>query len=111
MSERISRINELLLREISVQLRKYYSTKAVRITISSVDVSPDLRIANIYYSVLGGEEDKEFSKNFLKEIRGDLQSKVSRNIILKYFPKFYFFYDGSMERGSNIINLLNELND
>ena len=48
MSKRISRVNELLQREISEQMRRYYGgEQSVKITISDVDTSPDLRQCRI----------------------------------------------------------------
>ena len=49
MSQRITRINALLQREISEQMRRYYRADTAAITISDVSLSADLRNAKIYY--------------------------------------------------------------
>ena len=70
MSKRISRVNELLQRELSEQLRLRYRSQAVKITISEVETSPDLRNATIYYSVLGDDTDlRERVNSFARSAR------------------------------------------
>lgn len=109
MSKRIQRVNELLQREISEQLRQNYRNDAVRITISGVETSSDLRNTRIYYSVLGDEADIRAAARLFRKIGKDLHQRVSRRVILKYFPNFEFVYDPSLERGANILDLLDEL--
>ena len=111
MSNRMSRVNGLLQREISEQLHRYYSGKeSVRITISGVSTSPDLRQSNIYYSVIGDAQAIAASDAFFRRIGKELRQRVMQRVTLKYFPRFEFIYDPSMERGSKIVNLIEELN-
>lgn len=111
MSKRISRVNELLQRELSEQLRQRYRSQAVKITISEVETSPDLRNATVFYSVLGSEEDQRDARKLFRKVGKDLRQQVSQRVILKYFPNFEFVYDPSMERGSHILDLLDQLDD
>jgi ribosome-binding factor A len=55
MSNRLLRVNELLQREISSYLRRKHGSESVSITITSVEVTGDLREAKVYYSVVGDE--------------------------------------------------------
>lgn len=109
MSQRISRINELLQREVSEQMRRYYRSEAAAITISDVDCATDLRNAKVYYSVLGDDEAIREAQTFFRRIGKDLRQRVSKHIILKYFPRFEFIYDPSLERGAEINELLDQL--
>jgi len=111
MSKRISRVNELLQRELSEQLRQRYRSQAVKITISEVETSPDLRNATIFYSVLGDESDLRDARKLFRKVGKDLRQQVSQRITLKYFPNFEFVYDPSMERGSHILDLLDQLDE
>ncbi len=111
MSKRITRVNELLQREVSEQLHQRYRGDATPITISSVDTSPDLRSAKVYYSVIGDEETICKAEALFRRIGKDLQHQVRRRVILKYFPNFEFCYDPSMERGAHILDLLDQLED
>ncbi|HKK17569.1 MAG TPA: 30S ribosome-binding factor RbfA [Opitutales bacterium] len=109
MSQRISRINELLRREVSEQMRRYYRSETAAITISDVDCSTDLRHAKIYFSVLGDDDAVRESESLFDRIGRDLRRRVSKHVILKYFPHFEFIYDPSLERGAEIIDLLDQL--
>lgn len=110
MSKRISRVNSLLQREIGEQLRRYYGgEESVKITISDVDTSPDLRQCKIYYAVLGDAKAIEASQAFFKRIGKELRQRVMKRVTLKYFPRFHFMYDPAMERGAGILDLLDQL--
>ncbi|WP_269525934.1 30S ribosome-binding factor RbfA [Coraliomargarita parva] len=111
MSKRITRVNELLHREISGQLRRYYRNDAVNITISEVETSTDLRVARVYYSVIGDARAITEAEALFRRIGADLRRRVSKEVVLKYFPKFEYIYDPSLERGANILNLLDELDE
>ncbi len=109
MSQRITRINELLRREVSEQMRRYYRADSAAITISDVDCSTDLRHARIYFSVLGDEAAIAEANALFRKIGKDLRQRVSKHVILKYFPRFEFIYDPSLERGAGINDILDQL--
>jgi ribosome-binding factor A len=111
MSQRIARINQLLQREVSGQMRRYYRSESAPITISGVDCSADLRHARIYYSVLGDEAAITEAQAFFRRAGKDLRQKASRHVILKYFPRFDYIYDPSLERGAHVLELLDQLED
>ena len=109
MSKRMKRVNELLRRELSEQLRQRYRDTAAAVTICEVDPSPDLRNASIYYSVLGDASALHHAAQLFREISKDLRRQVARRVTLKYFPAFEFIHDPSMERGSHIVDLLDSM--
>jgi ribosome-binding factor A len=109
MSQRISRVNELLQREVSMQLHQNYRNSAATITISGVETASDLRRASVFYCVLGGDKEIAEAKKLFKRVASDLQRRVSKFVILKYFPKFEFIYDPSLKRGATLIDKLNDL--
>ncbi len=109
MSKRMIRVNELLRRELSEQLRQRYRDSAAAVTISEVDTSPDLRRASIYYAVLGGAPALHQAEQLFRRIGKDLRQQVARRVTLKYMPAFEFIHDPSMERGAHILGLLDDL--
>ena len=111
MSKRITRINELLQREISEQLRLRYRNEAVAITVSEVAITADLRQAKVFYSVLGDAAAVAAAGRLFRRIGPDLSQRVSRRVILKYFPKLEFVYDESLERGARILEIMDELEE
>jgi ribosome-binding factor A len=109
MSKRISRVNQLLQREFSEQMRRYYRAESAPITISEVSTSVDLRNASVYYAVLGDDADINEAKAFFRKNGNDLRKRVSKVITMKYFPCVKFLYDPALERGATILELLDEL--
>ncbi len=106
---RVHRINELLLREISDLLHTRFRDRAVGITITEVDVTPDLRSARVYYSVLGDALARHEADQLLTEIKGEVRTRVFKRVILKYTPALSFHYDESMIRGNRALAILDEL--
>ena len=68
-----------------------------------------MRKARIYYSVLGDDADIEESKKLFRKIGKDIRQRVSKQVILKYFPRFDYIYDPSLERGAGINEILDQL--
>ena len=69
MSLRIARVNELVRREIATYLSTRYRSETVRWTITSVEVSADLRNATVAYSVIGEESDAREAVQFLESVQ------------------------------------------
>ena len=109
MSQRTVRVNELLRLEISEQLHRRWPTESVRITITAVDVSPDLREARIFYSVIGGTEDRAAARRLFERASKTLRMEVSKRVILKYTPAYRFVEDKGVAHGVSVIDLLDQV--
>lgn len=81
------------------------------ITITSVKVSPDLKIANIYYTVLGGDKQKEKSKNALERSKNFIRNELKPSIKSRWLPELRFFYDDTLDQAQKINNLINKIHD
>ena len=111
MSLRLARVNELVKREIGIYLSTRYGSETVRWTITSVDVSADLRNASVAYSVIGDELDARKAQQFFKKHAGEIRGVVSKHIVLKYSPKLQFVRDLGMERGNRVMEIMDTLED
>ena len=109
MSNRTVRVNELLQREISDILRKRYQSEAVTVTITEVRVSPDLRDARVFVSVVGDEALAEQKLRWLRSKAPEIREEVARRIVLKFLPKFEYILDHSAIRGARILQVLDEI--
>jgi ribosome-binding factor A len=76
------------------------------VTVTSVQTSPDLRHARVYVSILGDEVTREDSLTGLRSAHGFLQRAVARELTLKHTPALTFHYDGSVDHGMRIEELL-----
>ncbi len=109
MGQRKIRVGELVLRELSQLLHSRWRSESVAITLSEVDMSPDLRSCRVYYSVIGGREAIAAAGKLLMKNRGELRRLLGKTVILKYTPELHFVYDPSVERGMKILAALDEL--
>ncbi|MBN1408027.1 MAG: 30S ribosome-binding factor RbfA [Calditrichaceae bacterium] len=81
------------------------------ITLTRVKVSPDLKIATAYYTVLGDDSQKNRTQAVLKKSIQFLRSELKPYITSRWLPELRFFYDDSMERADRINELLNKIKD
>jgi ribosome-binding factor A len=109
MSNRTIRVNELLQRELSAILRQRYQAEAVAITITEVRVSPDLRDARVFVSVIGSEEAAQKGLRWVRSKAGPLSHELGRRIVLKFMPHFEFVLDESASRGAHILRMIDDL--
>ena len=109
MSNRILRVNELLQRELSDILRKRYQSETVAITITEVRVAPDLRDARVFVSVVGDAEEQTRKLRWLRAHSREFRHELGRRVVLKYMPRFEYIADHSLEKGTHLLQILDEL--
>lgn len=112
MSElRCIRISELLREMISEMFTRHLRDEIGFTTITGVKVTPDMRNATVFYSVLGSNEDKEKTASALDRARNFVNSQVGRNLHIKFPPIVRFEYDETPERASRVLELLNQIEE
>ena len=107
MKHRKLRVNELLRRELSAIITREITFEGALVTINQVDVTPDLKNAHVYVSVLGSAGRSVITQ--LEAQRVVLQTELARHVVLKYTPHLIFHLDDSIERGTRIIEILQEI--
>ena len=111
MSLRLARVNELVKGEIGSYLSTRYGAETVRWTITSVDVSADLRNATVAYSVIGDELCARQAQHFFRKHASEIRA-VSKYVVLKYSPKLEFVRsDLGIERGNRVMEILDNLDE
>ena len=111
MGNRNLRVSELIKREVSDILHTHMRSEAIMITVTGVDVSPDHRNAQIFFSVLGEEESIEETLLFLRGKSKYIRGELCKRIVLKYMPKLRFTYDDSIRRGDKLLQILDEIDE
>lgn len=106
---RKSRINESVAREIADILREVKDPRIQQsfITITSAQVTADLKFAKIYYSFIGGDE-KEIKKG-LQSANGFVRRELATRLNLRITPELKFYFDDSPRHGAEISNILKTL--
>lgn len=79
------------------------------VTVTYVEVSPDLRHAKVHVSVLGDETHQNLSLHGLQSAAGYLQSKIAKRIELRYTPRIVFLLDQGVKRSIEIARILREV--
>ena len=108
MKHRLLRVNEIVKRELSTIIGREINFVDTLVTVNHVDVTPDLRNAHVYVSMIG-KGSAQAAMQQLEEHRTVLQSELSKHVVLKYTPHLVFHLDHSVERGTRIFQILQEI--
>jgi ribosome-binding factor A len=104
---RSDRIGEAVLREISALLMRDIKDPRLRgVTLTAVKVTPDLRHARIYFSLLEGPQRVREATLGFRSAAGFIRQKIGRDLGLRYAPELDFEFDASAERAARIDALL-----
>lgn len=109
-SQRAQRVGELIQQEVSSLL--IHGLKDPRIgfvTITGVEVTPDLHLARVYYTVIGDETARRDTAAGLKSSTHFIRQHLGRQLHMKYLPDLLFHYDTSIEHGNRIESLLRDV--
>ncbi len=109
-SRRQRQVAELLHQELSQLIQ--FEARDPRlgfVTVTDVEISPDLRQARVYFTVLGDEEDIQSTMAGLESAVDYFRRMLGQSVSLRYVPQLSFAYDASVERGRRVEGLLNEI--
>jgi ribosome-binding factor A len=108
---RVGRVSEQIKKELSSIIQMELKDPRIGfITVTGVETTSDLSQAKIYLSVLGSDEQKEATLKALGSATGFLRSELGKRMKLRHTPVLLFKFDSSIEYGSRIETLLDELN-
>ena len=102
------RVNEIVRRELSTIITRDLTFEDVLVTITDVDVTPDLKNAHVFVSVLGKGSSAPVMEK-LDAQRTVLQAELAKKVVLKYTPHLVFHLDHSTERGTRVVQILQEI--
>jgi ribosome-binding factor A len=117
----MARVNEVVRETIADELERLSDPRLVLVTVTGVDVSPDLRQATVYYSALDSPgsleevdvaqaaERHEQVRAALRSAAPHLRNELGRQVRLKYVPKLVFQEDPAIEQGQRVEAIIREL--
>ena len=79
------------------------------VTVTYVEVSPDLRHAKVHVSVMGDESHEKLSLRGLQSAAGFLQAKIAQKIEIRYTPKLSFVLDQGVKRSIAVAQILQQV--
>lgn len=103
---RTARVNEVVLEALANELERLSDPRLELVTLTGVDVSPDLRSGKVFYSTLG---EKDEARDALRAAKRHLQAVVGRNVRLKYLPILEFQEDPAMVAGQRIEEIIRDV--
>ena len=112
MIDRTLRLNALLHREIAESFYKVFAGGGLdlaAVSVTRVEVAPNLRNATVYISILGHAGEHAKIIGTLSRHAHDLQCLINKDCHLKYTPRLHFVYDPSIERGDRVLDAIHHL--
>jgi ribosome-binding factor A len=103
------RVNELVRDVVAGSVGELKDPRIGLVTVTAVEVSPDLHEARVFVSVYGGERRREQTLAGLAAAHGYIQSRLARELTLKRTPHLTFEYDPTVERGVRMTKLIDDL--
>jgi ribosome-binding factor A len=108
-TRRTVRVAEVLRKELSACMSQSLDLEGLLITISSVDLPPDMKQAFVYVSTLNPEVDLGHALKLLNRNRTHWQSAIGRRLGTKFTPQLHFRFDGAIERGDRVMEILTQI--
>ncbi|HZP30874.1 MAG TPA: 30S ribosome-binding factor RbfA [Acidimicrobiia bacterium] len=106
---RMLRVNEVVREALAEELERMSDPRLGMVTITGVEVAPDLRHATVYYAALGRED--EGTLDALRAAAPHLRAALGRQVRLKYLPRLDFRSDPAIERGQRVEEIIRHLHD
>ena len=111
-TQRLTRVNELLKREIAGVLFRVMNEQEfdlAAVSVTRVETSSNLRQARVFVSIRAPEPEQRQMLRLLARHRAQIQRQVSRHVVLKYTPQLHFELDASISGGDRILEILDGL--
>lgn len=112
--KRSDRVADQLQREVAdLIFRRVKDPRVAGVTITGVDLTEDLRLAKIYYCVMGSPADdaRQNAAEGMNKARGFIRRQLGKRLRLRYLPQIEFHYDMSFDYGDKMERLLKELGE
>ncbi|MEW6720662.1 MAG: 30S ribosome-binding factor RbfA [Thermodesulfobacteriota bacterium] len=108
--DRPARVAERIREELSVLLQRKVNDPGLSgVTITSVSITPDLKLAHVRWTALADEAARKEVVRALRRAEGYLRREVGTALGLRSAPELQFHYDDSYERGARIDSLLRDI--
>lgn len=109
--KRTARLNSLLKEVISDVIRKDTRNPHINrlLTVTRVEITPDLHYAKVYVSVIGSDEEKKGTIDALQTAAGFIAVNSSKQVVMRYFPQLTFKLDDSVDQHMRIEKLLYDI--
>jgi ribosome-binding factor A len=109
-SRRTQKAAEAIREVVSMAILTELKDPRVRnVTVTQVEVTPDMRQAKVYVSIMGDDKQQKLVLHGLENSAGFLQSKVAKRIDTRYTPRLSFVLDLGVKRSIEIAQILQQV--
>jgi ribosome-binding factor A len=109
-SRRVLKAAEAIREVVSMAILTQLSDPRIQdVTVTHVEVTPDMRQAKVHVSVMGDEKKQNLCLHGLQSAAGFLQSKVANRIDTRYTPRLEFVLDQGVKKSIEIARILREV--
>ncbi len=108
-TRRTVRVAEVLRKELAACMSQSLDLEGLLITISSIDLPPDMKQAFVYVSTLHPDLEQDRALEILNRNRKAWQSSIGRRLGTKFTPQLIFRFDHAVERGARVMEILSKL--
>lgn len=111
MSLRNERVRKTLMKEIADIIQKELKDSRIHgvVSITDIEISHDNSYAKVYYSVFAADTEKEQTIKAISENTSKIRYEVGKRVRLRLTPELKFIPDDSLERGSNVSQLIDKI--
>jgi ribosome-binding factor A len=106
---RTERVSEEFREVFAEEIPKLKDPRVGFVTVTGVHVTPDLRRAVVFYTVLGEEGERKATAAGLRSASGHLRQVLGHQVRLKFLPELVFEEDETMERAERVDELLRRI--
>ena len=106
MSQRMQRVQKLARQVLGEEIQNLKDPRVGFATVTAVRVTPDLRLARVFVSVMGTAEEQETSMKALQKAAPHLRAELGRQVRLKYSPELRFELDHGPEEAQRLEEIL-----
>ena len=108
--KRAIRVGDHILKEIALLLlNKVRDPRVQGVTVTGIRLSDDLKMAKLFYSVMGDESRVRGAQAGLDSAKGFIKREIGRRLALRYVPEIIFVHDPSLETGSHMDRVFEEI--
>jgi len=108
-TQRAQRVGDQIQRELGELLRLHLKDPRIgMVTVTAVEVSPDLSHAKVFFTHLAGAEHAATAVEALQRTAGYLRTELSHRLGLYSVPQLHFAYDDSIESGLKLSKLIDD---
>jgi ribosome-binding factor A len=110
---RADRVGPLIQQELARLLEKgeLHDPRLKKITITKIEMTDDLKLAKIFFSLIGDEKEVAIAQKGLASAKGMIRKLIAENVYLRYVPDLEFHHDKGLEYSQRVDDLLKRIHE